>query len=1103
MLSSLVPFLLVGKAIADYTVTHTNYVTPDCFSYKLQSILPSNEFTEPAATGFPVVFVYGDMAEESQAVSESVSTASIIGTTSSVVYTINTITTTTQTITHCSSGACSLSLTTKAVPYTYTLSTVAHYTTTAPTSKGRKTKTVVDLVTDNSVVTTTTTLYSATSTPSATKISTSSETITHTEKNPLITQTVVSQSQSVTIDTSQYTTDLTLSDATVSKVSTGTSGSNVNNVSTSTASSARYSNTTSAIYSNGTAVGAAVLAASYSNSSITVASNGSYHSSIIPTATGRYTNSSTVYYTSLSGNGTSNSTIASVVVNVVTSTGFATTSYLDTTTTGTVDSETTTSSSKTTSTTSKSSTKTSSTTTSTSTSSSTSDAYTGDLFSAIDSSAPLSVFTREDLPLELPSGVDNDGVPYGTNKFYANLFLGDQTDMIWSYPYGLYWSKTTYFGFGVQHTNETNRVHGTQDTNNEDDWSYYYNPILVGEVIISATTLTSSDNYMFVTEGTDMSVLVQLSASSTLGSDYIEVPVVQGMGFTTAIYHGDLTAVINSMDGFSTLTEETSSSLPSNVQKFRATLFNGVQWLIYVTIPASSSKRSTSEFTFTVSTAYELTASESIDGLIVQYAVAPTDSDLDTYYDQAAGLYAISASVSGSVVDGTDAIYEFTYETIGSSSSGKTILFALPHHVESMTSASASGSTGISLSSTTKGEMYAYLANYLEFAETLQTDIQFLPWSQTATSALSYTSEQLALLAEVANDDLSVDIASTVASMDSNYYSGKVIDKYAYILLVVNDILQDEDVAKSTLASLKDAFAPFIANTQYYPLMYDTRYGGVTSTASNDGDTTLDFGSGYYNDHHFHYGYFVHAAAIVGYVDKKYGGTWAEDNKDWVNSLIRDVANPSTDDSYFPVSRMFDWFAGHSWAAGLFASGDGKNEESSSEDYNFSYGMKLWGQVIGDQSMESRGDLMLAVSARAMNKYFYYSDDNTVEPSEYIGNKVSGILFENKITYTTYFGSPDTNPEYVHGIHMLPITPASSLIRGPTFVQQEWEQQVETFLSDVDSGWTGILQLNRALYDADSSYAFFSSSDWKSTYLDNGQSRTWSLAYSGGIANAN
>lgn len=43
-----------------------------------------------------------------------------------------------------------------------------------------------------------------------------------------------------------------------------------------------------------------------------------------------------------------------------------------------------------------------------------------------------------------------------------------------------------------------------------------------------------------------------------------------------------------------------------------------------------------------------------------------------------------------------------------------------------------------------------------------------------------------------------------------------------------------------------------------------------------------------------------------GYVDSKLNGTWAADNKDWVNSLVRDVANPSEKDEYFAQSRMFD-----------------------------------------------------------------------------------------------------------------------------------------------------------------------------------------------------
>ena len=134
---------------------------------------------------------------------------------------------------------------------------------------------------------------------------------------------------------------------------------------------------------------------------------------------------------------------------------------------------------------------------------------------------------------------------------------------------------------------------------------------------------------------------------------------------------------------------------------------------------------------------------------------------------------------------------------------------------------------------------------------------------------------------------------------------------------------------------------------------------------------------------------------------------------------------------------MFDWFHGHSWAAGLFEAGDSKNEESSSEDVMFAYGLKMWGQTSGNAAMEAQGNLMLAVLARSLNSYFLYSSDNDIEPANFIGNKVSGILFENKIDHTTYFGD---NLEYIEAIHMIPLEPSSAYIRRSSFVQQEWEQ---------------------------------------------------------------
>lgn len=108
--------------------------------------------------------------------------------------------------------------------------------------------------------------------------------------------------------------------------------------------------------------------------------------------------------------------------------------------------------------------------------------------------------------------------------------------------------------------------------------------------------------------------------------------------------------------------------------------------------------------------------------------------------------------------------------------------------------------------------------------------------------------------------------------------------------------------------------------------------------------------------------------------------------------LVRDAANPVSNDDSFPFSRMFDWYHGHSFAKGLFESADSKDEESSSEDAFFAYAIKMWGHVTGDASMEARGNLMLSILSRTLNNYFLMRSDNQNQPANFIPNKVTGIV---------------------------------------------------------------------------------------------------------------
>jgi endo-1,3(4)-beta-glucanase len=178
------------------------------------------------------------------------------------------------------------------------------------------------------------------------------------------------------------------------------------------------------------------------------------------------------------------------------------------------------------------------------------------------------------------------------------------------------------------------------------------------------------------------------------------------------------------------------------------------------------------------------------------------------------------------------------------------------------------------------------------------------------------------------------------------------------------------------------------------------------------------------------------------------------------------------------------------------------------------------------------GNLMLAIQARTFSNYYYMSSTNTNHPARFVGNKVAGILFENKVHYTStfnthpsqlpplywhllfiwrratlitdfaiaYFGS---SPPLIHGIHMLPISPATAYLRPRAFVKEEWEKFFDNGRAvAVEGGWRGILHANLALIDPRASYMFFRdgvNGFWDERWIDGGASRTWYLVWAAGL----
>lgn len=623
---------------------------------------------------------------------------------------------------------------------------------------------------------------------------------------------------------------------------------------------------------------------------------------------------------------------------------------------------------------------------------------------------------------------------------------------------------------------------------------YFVSPIGIQHMALSAAELG---------EGTAMNVedLKAFSAYANFAASpgartLMSVPVVQGMGFITAVYD-NAQPVLSSGVFFRSLKYAGSVNDANVTFKYNTQLEDNSQWLVYVT-----PLRADGVPPMTLVGGGTIRGPEAFTGL-VQVTKNPSGADGERYFDSSAGSYATEAKISGSV-NGPTGSYTLSW-TKGGVLSRPLIMFALPHHVESFDQETRGAMTGIQLITTTKGAATAVQADRFTMIEPdLPTTIGFAPWAKAANGAqggtenVNLAASALQLVNAAGTSELRQDFVSQT-SLNSMYYSGKGLAKFAGIIYTMQTMAGNSNLAAAGLEKLKDAFNVFVNNTQPEPLVYDTVWKGVVSGASYRSPTRdlgLDFGNTAYNDHHFHYGYFVYTAAVIGHLDP----SWLEEgtNRQWVNTLVRDYANPVTDD-YFPFSRSFDWFHGHSWAKGLFESGDGKDQESTSEDTFATFALKMWGKISGDANMEARGNLQLAVQARSVRNYFLLKSDNKNQPEQFLFNKVTGILFENKCDHVTYFGS---NIEYIQGIHMIPLNPSSAYTRPKDFVTEEWN----TFFSNgrvdqVAGGWRGILYANLALIDPQTSYNYFASDNFDYGSLDGGASRTWYLAYSASMLN--
>jgi endo-1,3(4)-beta-glucanase len=101
-------------------------------------------------------------------------------------------------------------------------------------------------------------------------------------------------------------------------------------------------------------------------------------------------------------------------------------------------------------------------------------------------------------------------------------------------------------------------------------------------------------------------------------------------------------------------------------------------------------------------------------------------------------------------------------------------------------------------------------------------------------------------------------------------------------ILPVSDSLGRGDLVKKVVDYLKASFEPWFHSSSQTTPAFETAWGGIINKAGAT-NTYVDFGNGYYNDHHFHYGYFLNIAAVIAKFDKD----WLNQHRNYINWFAR------------------------------------------------------------------------------------------------------------------------------------------------------------------------------------------------------------------------
>lgn len=382
--------------------------------------------------------------------------------------------------------------------------------------------------------------------------------------------------------------------------------------------------------------------------------------------------------------------------------------------------------------------------------------------------------------------------------------------------------------------------------------------------------------------------------------------------------------------------------------------------------------------------------------------VFPSNTTTSWTYDENNSLVTTTFSVTTDVKEGTDS---------------NVLLGLLPHHWSNL---SLSSPTPNEYSyETVRGELKTLDGNSFTVENSFKGILPTLP-NLTQYSTGFNPADLHNKITLIENDAL--------ATWTDSYNEGQAMNRLIQTARIADQTgnVQARDKIVATIKNRLEDWLTYQSGEVAFLFYYNDTWSAMLGYPAGHGqDSNI-------NDHHFHWGYFIHSAAFM----EQFEPGWVNEWGDMINMLIRDAASEDRNDPLFPFLRNFSPYAGHSWANGFATFPHGNDQESTSESMQFASSLIHWGTITENDAIRDLGIFIYTTEQTAVEEYWFDMYDRNFDSAHpySLVSRVWGNSYDNGTFWTNDIAAS-------YGIELYPIHGGSLYLgHNQSYAQSLWTE---------------------------------------------------------------